>query len=205
MKRSEFKSLVKECLLELLSEQFISSTVKQAISESITRAAAVANTTATQKRLVEVKQNTNGKQATTQQNNSADAQAIRQKLRELMAPDTLHINDSKTSNSVERVVAPIVEESDEERMKKFKETLARVKSGQSNQQAMSPKQAPERIVENTNRNNNDPLSSIFQDTAETTLLKQMVNQPGELAPNDPGIDISAIANPAWKTLAGIKS
>lgn len=189
MKRSEFKSLVKECLVEILSEQFISTTVKQAINESIQAIATVAPN----KQLIESKQHII-KQVT----NTAEVQAMKQKLREIMAPDTI----SRTTVHVEPIattVQALIEETDEERMKKFQETLARVKMGASNKQKIV-QPAREQVTESSNA-----LSSIFKDTAETTLQQQMAIQPGELAPNDPGIDISSFINPHWKTIAGIKS
>jgi len=188
MKRSELKSLVKECLVEILSEQFISTTVKRAVNETVSQIAVQ------KKQLTEDKQRQPVRQAIT---DSTNAQAMRQKLRSIIAPDTIPVAANYSSNQAAVAQAPD-DETDTERIRKFNETLARIKSGASNQQRIQ-QPAKEQIAESAN-----PLASIFQDTAETTLQQQKVMQPGELAPDDPGIDISSFVNPNWKTIAGIK-
>lgn len=86
-------------------------------------------------------------------------------------------------------------------MQQFKSVLDKVSYGEERQQKVE-----KAVIGALDIKDNDPMKSIFEDTLRTTVQEQAsAGKPGGGGgPRDGGIDISKVANPNWKIMAGIE-
>jgi|1_EtaG_2_1085319.scaffolds.fasta_scaffold85718_2 hypothetical protein len=193
LKKKQLKGLIKECLQEMFAEEFVNTVIQTKLDQFVALQLRESIEQAQQAVI----------QQPQQQYFTPQQQVNRQQMLREMAPD---VNSTQQYNAPQ---AQIPQHDDlNDRMSKFKQTIHNVTHGDTPQAQRAPvAQQPARIVENTDSSSN-MMQSIFADTAATTLQSQADAGKAGMGPGvnpmDPGIDISAMVNPNWQRMAGIK-